>query len=773
MRVFALYKLSPTIILLFLSLQLLAQQKTVSFEGSVIEQSSNTPLPFSEIVLSDEGGKVFFHAVVYNTDASFRYENIIIASSKVSLEIKSLGYESFTMTVNRDELEGDIDLGQIPLSPKEYLLDEVHVTASSFVQNVHKNTYLINNTWLKDVSVSLDLLRKVPELTVNEITRTVKIKGKENTLVLINGVNLGESVDIRTINFNDVARIEVVEIPPSSTQVEYDGIINIILKDKITNSFSLDVEETLRGNLKSNDGYLGIRFGRDKVRIRLSYDNYYRGIPSNNRETRTDHTTGLVYNTEGRLKRKEWSHDINLSLDYYISEKDFFNLSTKTSLTDNTKKAYKAEFTQLNDVITKHPDFQTRYASNYTVGNYTAFYKHTFNKVSDYITINGNFNFQNSKENTNSYYSSDKDIVNKEKGNKLAFNLKADYHSSISDLFSFNAGVQSYYQNFNSHINGIVEENNFNNFRYNAYVDTYWALNNYKLTLGFKAENNTYDFKELAHKKINKSILSPKLAVQKKINEKHSLLFNYYRSSYYPSGWLLAPYEIQIDDKTINKGNPELKPQVYDYVGVSHIYRSPKLYLNSTLYYWKGTKLITPTYIFDYQLNSIQSMANLGKHSRWAARLSGSIKVFEFIEFDPDITFYYGKHSANGIKRDKYVVNLSGALYIGLPANFSMGALASYNSQSTTIMGYKKPTYGIDYLFLRKYFKSIGLTLFVGYQDLIRSSEREFIFSNHFSMNTYSKAESRGFAFRIIYNFNSGSKTKMKSIPTDFEFDKK
>lgn len=123
MRVFAVYKLSPTIIMLFLSLQLFAQQKTVSFEGSVIEQSSNTPLPFSEIVLSDEGGKVFFHAVVYNTDASFRYENIIIASSKVSLEIKSLGYESFTMTVNRDELEGDIDLGQIPLSPKEYLLD--------------------------------------------------------------------------------------------------------------------------------------------------------------------------------------------------------------------------------------------------------------------------------------------------------------------------------------------------------------------------------------------------------------------------------------------------------------------------------------------------------------------------------------------------------------------------------------------------------------------------------------------------------------------------
>lgn len=116
----------------------------------------------------------------------------------------------------------------------------------------------------------------------------------------------------------------MITSPSSGTEVEYDGIINIILKPKAQKGISVDVEETLKLDLRSNDTYVGVTWGSDKVRLKMSYDNYYRANPFDIQQQRTDQLTDELYGKIGySAKPFEMTHDIGLNLDYQITPRDF------------------------------------------------------------------------------------------------------------------------------------------------------------------------------------------------------------------------------------------------------------------------------------------------------------------------------------------------------------------------------------------------------------------------------------------------------------------
>jgi Outer membrane receptor for ferrienterochelin and colicins len=762
-------KLLLTTILLFFCL--LIQAKDFNLKGKIIDGESNLPVSLAEIILTDSNNNTLFYGIVSDENAQFSFEKITINISPVLLEIRSMGYESFIISAKPEEMEFEIDLGEIQLMRKDYLLDEIVVTASSSIEVVDKTIYRIDSSWLKDVSVSLDLLRKVPEITINDLYRTVDIKGKNNTLVLINGINTGQSIDLRTINYQDIEKIEVVQIPPSETDISYDGIVNIILKKKINSGFTIDIEETLKLDLNSNDSYIGFTYGKDKIRTRLSYNNYLRRNSTDLEEVRTNNLSEESYITSGRLKPIERNHDINFSLDYQLSEKKFFNLSTRTSFSNNDKKINRTVSTSQNGLHTNQPSFFTKYKAKYVTGNYAAFYRHNSDREGTSFSINTNFNFQKSDDNENSFYEDGTVFINHEKGDKYAFNLKTNYIYRFNAQFSLSAGLQGYYQRFHGKVNNQTNDNNFDNYRYNIFGDLYYTRKETQITLGLKVEENINDYQS-NYKTVRQTIIRPQLALLRKINMEHSFRLQYYRNSYLPSAWSLAPYEVQSDEKTIFKGNPNLKSQVYDYIGLSHLFRKKDLSLTSTVYYWRGDDLITTVSEYDANLYVTRMPVNIGQYDRYAANVSGSILLLGFIQIDPSVLVFYEKYNVLQ-KQDNWSVSLSGTVFIGLPAGFSIGTLGSYTGKWLTPLGHRKASYNLDYVFLMKRFDNIGLNVFVGYHDLLRSSNKEYSFVDHFSQNNYSKIDAQGFMVRISYYFNSGKKVKMTEIPTSFESDKK
>jgi hypothetical protein len=99
------------------------------------------------------------------------------------------------------------------------------------------------------------------------------------------------------------------------------------------------------------------------------------------------------------------THDIGLNLDYQITPRDFFNITTSTKQVRTRKEI---DYSAFNIIDGKQYDlspFNTRFANRYWMGNYTLYYRHSMkNKAKDYFSINANFGFMDAIEDVDTKY---------------------------------------------------------------------------------------------------------------------------------------------------------------------------------------------------------------------------------------------------------------------------------------------------------------------------------------------------------------------------------
>lgn len=754
-----------------------AYAKEIKIIGRVIDSVSNSPLSLSTLQVIDTEHNVVFTGIVRQDDAQFTFDDINLNNRMYNIVISYLGYGKKIISVDGNVVSKTLDLGVVYMVPSTQTIDEVTVTADvpKIRQSVDRTTYVIDSARLVRVSVTLDLLRGIPEIAVDELLRTARIKGKENTLVLLNGVNTGASVDLRSIDFRDIAQVEVITSPSSGTEVEYDGIINIILKPKVRNGVSVDLEETLKTDLHSNDSYIGLTWGTDKVRTKFTYDNYYRANPYEINQLRTDIASGDAYGENGYCYEPlEVTNNFGLNLDYYISPKDFFNVTTQTSLVRADKNIHYSPYTVEDTVFSNQTDFQTQYLSDYVIGNYTLFYRRTLAKTSDYLSINGNIGFMNAIEDTDTKYEDGTTYLNHELGDKVNSTLKVEYNNQISKMFKINAGTQGYFQNFKGSKNAQSNENNFKNYRYNAYFDLFLTVKPFSFRVGLKGEVNTNDFENSDYGSNTQTSLQPTAIATIGFNDHHSLMLSYNRYMYYPSVWMLAPYEIRSNEKTILRGNPRLDPSRANYAQLTYTLRKDPVTLNMSLHYFDRDKLIAGIRRYDSDLNSVTTFENAGKSDRIGFQLNGSLNFLGgAISIEPEAYLFYEKVTLNSQARRQLTPMAGGTVMLALPLGFGCGAYGSYTGKRLSLQGYQKARYAIDAVFIMKRFDKIGLNLFAGYQHPIQSADVDYTLTDSYRQKDYFKFDSKGFIVRLNYYFTTGKQVKMERVNTYFDNDRK
>lgn len=741
--------------------------------GCVQDNVSNLPLPYSVIqIVSDEDSAVF-NGVVTNEDGSFLFENVDLPESDYTIVVSYIGYEAYIKPLKVDKKRKEINLGSLYMNAQAQLIDEVTVTANINTRYVDKKKYAVTESLLSNVSVSTDLLRKIPELMVDELLRTVTIKGKENVLVLVNGVNTGVSVDLRSINFRDIKSIEVISSTSSGTDVEYDGIINIILKSEIRQGVSMESEVTVLANWNSSDVYAGLIWGKDKVRTKLSYMNLYRALPYHVSQTRENEELGTSYQEDGYCRDPfEMSHNVLFNVDYHLSQHDFFNLSTSTGLFHRDRSIYNDVYETGDGAMKELPGFTTQNKADITDGNYTFFYRRQMRDPADYFSINTNISFNNTAYKTRTVYEDERLLLNEEPSDKYSMNMKAEYNKTINDIFRLNVGGQWYFQDYDGSLNNKPDDGSLRNHRYNGYADLYLTFKSYSIMVGFKAEINEYKFKKHEYGSHTRSVIQPQLTIRKKINKIHSIAFSYRRRPYYPSPWRLAPYEIQINDKTISKGNPELKSQVYDMLDLNHTLDTDKnIFLRSSVYWNHCNNRIVSLPSFREDLVSVTMPSNDGLYNRVGLKINVSMRILKFIQFDPVLDFFYESMRAGEATYDVFSPSVGGNLMVWLPAGFAIGAYGSYHGKRAVEGGYREKLYSIDAAFVMKRFEKINLNLFLGYQYLMNSPEISTTYNDHVLQRNYSKSDANGLVFRANFYFNAGKKTKMESVKTYFDTD--
>jgi len=476
-------------------LPLTLYSQTVQIKGSVVDSLTREPLPYATIQVINISNKTVFAGIAYDSLASFNFSKVDVKNGFMVM-VSYVGYQRKEIPFNIKLHQKTLDFGFIALMPDINLINEVQVTGQRKVQNLlDRIVYVMDSTILSKAIGTPDILSSLPEIMVNPITLETKIKGKENSLVLVNGINTGRSIDIRSINPRDIEKVEVITSPPSSVDVDYDGVINIVLKREPRKGYSGDFDATFMPSGRYIDAYSGIVIGGKKTRINIVYTNYLRNNSWESSEIRNNTLTNESYKTNGYCNNPfEIAHSFLFNLDYYPSPNNFINISTQNSLARVDKDISFKPIIINNGTSTSLTPFSIRNNSEYFIGNYTIYYKRKFIKEGNSLTANINLHYMDGDEYSDYSYEGSPTNANDENGKKQSANIKVEYINQISNVMRLTAGVQTYYQKFNGTLSGSILGNDFFNLRYNGYTDLYLNLKGFDINLGLKAEQNENKF---------------------------------------------------------------------------------------------------------------------------------------------------------------------------------------------------------------------------------------------------------------------------------------
>lgn len=147
-----------------------------SISGVVIDEQNGEPLPSVCVTLVGDSA-VILKDTSTNGNGWFAINEVSLPEVFVGLSY--MGYESQKIAVEHNG--SDIDLGQLKLTPKSTMLNEVVVTAAQVVEEADKYVIIPSLKEIERVAETLSLLSelkvKMPGLNVDEAQRGVSIDG--------------------------------------------------------------------------------------------------------------------------------------------------------------------------------------------------------------------------------------------------------------------------------------------------------------------------------------------------------------------------------------------------------------------------------------------------------------------------------------------------------------------------------------------------------------------------------------------------------------------
>ena len=171
-------------ILLLCSLMVAAQKITVS--GTIMDGSSNEPLPGAGIVLLQPKDSALVVGVSSDLDGKFKLPSV--KSGNYILRISYIGFLSFYRNIALPKKEKDVNLGAITLQEDSKMLKETEVTAKLAQVEMKADTFVYNAEAYRMPEGSMldELVKKLPGAEVDD-EGNIKINGKSVSKIMVDG----------------------------------------------------------------------------------------------------------------------------------------------------------------------------------------------------------------------------------------------------------------------------------------------------------------------------------------------------------------------------------------------------------------------------------------------------------------------------------------------------------------------------------------------------------------------------------------------------------
>ena len=782
------------IIIVLLSINLNAQQSSISIYGTILDSESNSPLEYATISVYSPNDSIVKFGGISNANGKF---NLEVSKGKYNIKIEYISFkEKLIKNIN---VFKSIDLGAIELVIDQNVLDEVELIGEKTQVEIKldKTVYNIGkDLTLRGSSVS-DVLDNLPSVAV-DIDGNVSLRGNQNVRILINGkpsglVGISSNDALKQFPSESVEKVEIITSPSARYNAEGTaGIINIVLrKNKLA---GLNGSISTNGGDPKTFGVSGnINFRTEKINLftNTGYSlSSYENASLSETEYFNSSSINNFLNENGSRNTERDSYYQSTGIEY------FFNDKTSLVASYLTRKSDSDDIT-INNI---NQNFQGDKKSSKRIENENETddtKEFSLNLTHEFVN-KGNLTIDYQKEKSNEIESSfisntqsnpkfieylgEKVITDENQNSEL---YKIDYVLPIGEDGQFELGyrksnkfqntdylVQDEVLNGNYLINTDLTNNLFYNEKVNAFYTQYGnKKNKISYLFGIRVEESQTIVKQLESnsnsvKKYNDIFPTINLAYELKENETITLGYN--RRISRPRSYFINPFPSRSSETSFFQGNPYLNPTYSNGIDLGYLKRLEKTTLNGSIYYKKSDEIFT--FINEATGSSVmvndilvpvikRSPVNLSSQEEIGIEFNTNYSHSKNWRIGGNVNFYQSEiiGNYNGIIYDSKNLIWSGRLnnYLKLFSSVDWQTRISYRGPQKTAISTRKGSISTNTAFSKDIFGD-KMTLTFKINDIFETQKWRLETLSE-TYKTYSESSWRGgrnFNLSLIYRFN-------------------
>jgi len=542
----------------------------------LIQSQSNEPIPFSSIVVKQHNS-VSNQEYTTLSDLSGSFFIKSLDTGSYNIKITAVGFKCYESQFVAKL--GDNIIQNIELSPDTISIPGVEIKAGRITTYADKKVYAITNEDREQVNNGLDLVKIIPQLSIDEINNKVLLLSGGGVKILINGVYADEN-ELLLLKPQEIYKIEYYNRPGARYLTEnVASVINVITKDKVLGVYGYCSLRNAFTTGFGNDA-TGIKYTRKNVQLAINYDAEYR--KNNNSLSNEDleyNIGGKTYlkireGISGNYKYTDRSLEISLLSNQKKSDlKLSFNINTfdlnKTNDQEILGNSIMAGFSNVQgNTYYSKPYVDIYFLKRLKKNNELALNLVASSYNSSYLSTIYEFHNQND---TIQYLYSDQKSVKKSIISEIYYAMNLKNGNKINSGFK---STYSWMQQNTSSVNlDETKAGYFDGFLYTEYVG---QIKNVGYTSGvgvqnclFQSKSDLDDYKENIFRPYFKAIYSK--------SEKSEAEFFYQRIPNFPTIGNMSNGIVLLDSLLINIGNPSLKPYSINEYSLSYTHNFEKL----------------------------------------------------------------------------------------------------------------------------------------------------------------------------------------------------
>jgi hypothetical protein len=665
-----------------------AQEKQ-SITGTLLEQKTRQAIPFATVALIRISDSAMINGATSDDKGTFTISPVLAGNYR--LRVSAIGYKTETISITAGS-KGVTDAGTIYLEEATLLLKELEVVGDQVKAKSEgdRTSFFVTKKMLDVSSTGMDVLKFIPGVQV-DLQQNISLEGSRNIQVFVDGKERDASF-MGQLDPRKIEKVEIISRSSSDLDGSSTGAINIVLKKDrnpgIAGQICAEIPTT-GSEIYAHPSFT-LNIGLKKMNLYTSYNGdltYLDLHESISRKSWNSSGTNEIISNQ-QVRQKNWSHRINLGLDYSFTSSDqvsFYGYYNPWSRElDGTADA------QISGSVCNYWHARKEDSDRNTGIFSSVFYKHNFKKEGNMIRVEISEYNLDAKSSTD-YIPEGNETTTAVQTNITApkqnvTTVKMDFTTTLRNL-NFGFGGKARFQDLqDGYLPGFYYTENI----YAAYGTVAYKHKNYDLSLGVRAEQSVTMLKNT----FSIPVLSffPNAAFNYKITSRQNILLSGNRSIKRPSLYQLNP-AVSIDDPyTVSAGNPYLKPELRTTVFLEYSIRFKSNYFASRLFYNSKTRVINDlTFINDTGAFETQPQ-NLGGIQQYGVQLSGTFKL-GILTINPFLKIHDQSTAGNALAQQYYIGN---SHKFGF--EFDLSAILSFKHDFSLSMvfQYASPNYGIQ-----------------------------------------------------------------------------